>query len=98
MIARIFLLAFLLQAAYTQFLEVRGREFFFNGQRIHLSGPNIAWNSYGYDFGNGQYATNGPTLEQWIREIADAGGNSLSKCLKSLRTLGKLPANNYENL
>ena len=82
MILKIFLLAFLINFASSQFLEVRGREFFFNGQRVHLSGPNIAWRSYGFDFGNGQYGTNGPELENWIREIASAGGNSLSKCSK----------------
>lgn len=70
---------FLINGSSGQFLEVHGRNFQFNGQQVFLSGVNIAWNSYSFDFGNGQYAQNGPILEQWIREISAAGGNSLRK-------------------
>ena len=27
---------------------------YYNGKKVFLSGVNIAWDSYGYDFGNGQ--------------------------------------------
>lgn len=79
MFVKIFFLAALLQAAYTQYLTTGGNNFYYNGKQVHLSGVNIAWNSYGYDFGNGQYATNGPQLEKWIKEIHNAGGNTLSE-------------------
>ena len=40
---------------------------------------NIAWNSYGFDFGNHQYDSAGGKLEQWLEEIKNNGGNSVSK-------------------
>lgn len=96
MILKIFLLTFLLKVASTQFLSVAGRQFMFGGQHVHLSGANIAWRSYGFDFGNGQYATNGPELENWIREIAGAGGNSLSAWLHPNVSLWPLINFNYQ--
>jgi hypothetical protein len=50
-----------------------------NGQKVFLSGPNIAWQSYGYDFGNGMYDVNGGALESMLQSISDNGGNSVSK-------------------
>lgn len=61
-----------------EFLSVSGKDFYYGQSKVFLSGTNIAWNSYGYDFGNDNYANSGPILEQWIREIALAGGNILS--------------------
>jgi mannan endo-1,4-beta-mannosidase len=52
-----------------------------NGQKVFLSGPNIAWQSYGYDFGNGMYDVNGGALESMLQSISDNGGNSVSKLL-----------------
>ncbi len=46
---------------------------------ICFTGVNIAWNSYGYDFGNHQYDTSGPKLEAWLEEIKNNGGNSARK-------------------
>lgn len=61
-------------------LTVSGRNFYYNGQKVFLSGVNIAWNSYGYDFGNGQYAANSKsTLESWLTQISNNGGNSVRK-------------------
>lgn len=61
-------------------LTVSGRDFYYNGQKVFLSGVNIAWNSYGYDFGNGQYAANSKsTLESWLTRIDANGGNSVRK-------------------
>jgi len=68
---------FLINGSSGQFLQVQGRTLSFNGQHVFLSGVNIAWNSYSFDFGNGQYASSGPILEQYIRDIRAAGGNSL---------------------
>ncbi len=61
-------------------LTTSGRDFLYNGQKVFLSGVNIAWNSYGYDFGNGQYAANSKsTLEAWLTQIANSGGNTARK-------------------
>ncbi|KAK2723828.1 mannan endo-1,4-beta-mannosidase-like [Artemia franciscana] len=51
--------------------------FYYNGQKVFLSGANIAWYSYGYDFGNNQYDSHGPQLESWLTEISNNGGNSV---------------------
>ena len=62
-------------------LTTSGSNLFYNGQKVFLSGVNIAWNSYGYDFGNGAYEANSKaTLERWLTQIANAGGNSVRKC------------------
>ena len=53
--------------------------FYYNGQKVFLSGANIAWYSYGYDFGNNQYDSHGPQLESWLTEISNNGGNSVRK-------------------
>lgn len=61
-------------------LTTSGRDFYYNGQKVFLSGVNIAWNSYGYDFGNGAYESNSKaTLETWLTQIANNGGNSIRK-------------------
>lgn len=61
-------------------LTTSGRDLLYNGQKVFLSGVNIAWNSYGYDFGNGQYAANSKsTLEAWLTQIANNGGNTARK-------------------
>lgn len=61
-------------------LTISGRDFYYNGQKVFLSGANIAWNSYGYDFGNGAYEANSKeTLENWLTRIANNGGNSIRK-------------------
>ncbi|XP_046463073.1 mannan endo-1,4-beta-mannosidase-like isoform X1 [Daphnia pulex] len=59
-------------------LTTSGRDFLYNGQRVFLSGANIAWYSYGYDFGNGVYQSDvKETLETWLTMIANSGGNSV---------------------
>ena len=61
-------------------LTTSGTNFYYNGQKVFLSGVNIAWNSYGYDFGNGQYVANSKsTLESWLTKIDANGGNSVRK-------------------
>ena len=63
-------------------LTTSGTNLLYNGKKVFLSGVNIAWNSYGYDFGNGQYAANSKsTLEGWMNSISGSGGNSLRKFL-----------------
>jgi len=61
-------------------LTTSGTSLYYNGQKVFLSGANIAWNSYGYDFGNGQYVANSKsTLESWLTKIDANGGNSVRK-------------------
>lgn len=60
-------------------LSVSGDNFIFDGKVVFQSGVNAAWYSYGYDFGNGQYASSKSTLESWLNEIAASGGNSIRK-------------------
>ena len=61
-------------------LTTSGTNFYYNNQKVFLSGVNIAWNSYGYDFGNGQYVANSKsTLESWLTQIDANGGNSVRK-------------------
>nr|XP_053640001.1 mannan endo-1,4-beta-mannosidase-like [Cherax quadricarinatus] len=55
-------------------LSVSGTDLTYGGEKVFLNGVNIAWNSYGYDFGNGGYDG---TLETWVGEIGNAGGNSI---------------------
>lgn len=62
-----------------EFLRVQGRDFYYRNQRVYLSGANIAWVYYGWDFGNDNYAATRGRLEQWIRDISNAGGNTLRK-------------------
>ncbi|RXG57248.1 Mannan endo-1,4-beta-mannosidase [Armadillidium vulgare] len=56
------------------FLKTSGSTFTYNGQQVYLNGVNIAWNNYGYDFGNGGYDG---TLDEWLSEIGNAGGNAV---------------------
>ena len=64
-------------------LTTSGTNLLYNGKKVFLSGVNIAWNSYGYDFGNGQYASNSKsTLEGWLNSISGSGGNSVRKLIE----------------
>lgn len=60
-------------------LSVSGTNFVFNGKVVFQSGVNAAWYSYGYDFGNGKYASSKRTLQSWLSQIALYGGNSIRK-------------------
>ena len=79
-----FTLVFLLVCCWAAFgsarLSTSGNNLLYNGQKVFLSGVNFAWNAYGYDFGNGAYEANSKaTVEQWLTQIAAAGGNSVRK-------------------
>ncbi|XP_064600906.1 mannan endo-1,4-beta-mannosidase-like [Liolophura sinensis] len=63
--------------ANPSFLSVHGNHFQLNGERVFLSGANQAWVSYGYDFGNRNYQWRGKDLERYLKELHQAGGNSL---------------------
>jgi len=57
-------------------LERQGTRFYYNGQQVYLSGPNLPWLWYGYDFGNGQYGASGAELRAMVNEIQASGGNT----------------------
>lgn len=77
MLLKILFLAICVQYAASNYVSVQGRNFMFGGQQLHLSGPNLAWFRYAWDFGNNEYSVSGPVLENWIREISASGGNFL---------------------
>ena len=72
-------LAFLSVATATSFLEVNRstNTFSFNGQRVFLSGANQPWIDYGNDFGNHQSNGKICSLQQYIANLTEAGGNSM---------------------
>jgi len=53
-----------------------GTRFFYNGVQTYLSGPNLPWLWYGYDFGDGHYGASGAELRAMVNEIEASGGNS----------------------
>ena len=72
----------ILESTRASRLSVSGNKLMFNGKSVFLSGVNFAWNSYGFDFGNGQYTANSKTtFEQWLKEVTINGGNSVRKLL-----------------
>lgn len=87
MLLRLLFLAIFVNYTTSNYLSVQGRNFIFAGQHVHLSGSNIAWSNYAWDFGNNEYAASGPILEQWVREISAAGGNVLSMQIRTLRVV-----------
>jgi len=60
-----------------EFIRTQGTDFYYGNRKVFLSGANIAWVYYGWDFGNDNYAATRERLEQWIRDISNAGGNTL---------------------
>lgn len=75
------LILVLFSVGFTQALRlsVSGKNFVYNGKTIFQNGVNFAWYSYGYDFGNDQYASSRSNLESWLRQVANNGGNSVRK-------------------
>jgi len=77
----VFFISLFLFFAYAKAIQlgVSGTDLVYNGKKVFLSGTNIAWNSYGYDFGNNGYMNNGQKLEEWLEMVKQNGGNSVSK-------------------
>ena len=69
------LLAYLCQDC-DAYLQVKGKDLYFNGQKIFLSGANIAWNKLGSDWGNGKYWGHRDKMNEWLAGISAHGGNS----------------------
>lgn len=76
----VFLASVLATVHGQRFLSVSGTDFMLNDEKVYLSGMNIAWHDFGMDFGEGRYdASTGAYLEDYLRRIAEAGGNSIRK-------------------
>ncbi|XP_046582032.1 mannan endo-1,4-beta-mannosidase-like isoform X1 [Haliotis rubra] len=58
-------------------LKIQGTHFEKDGQRVFLSGVNLAWIAYGYDFGDGQYQKRRARFENYLKLVSDNGGNSI---------------------
>ncbi|GFN85278.1 endo-1,4-beta-mannanase 1 [Plakobranchus ocellatus] len=58
-------------------LSVSGNHFLFKGEKVFLSGGNLPWIHYGYDFGNNQWSSVKSQVASQMKMLKDAGGNSL---------------------
>ncbi|GFR71926.1 endo-1,4-beta-mannanase 1 [Elysia marginata] len=58
-------------------LSVSGNHFMLNGEHVFLSGGNLPWIQYAYDFGNNQWAGVKTSMENEMKLLRDAGGNTL---------------------
>ncbi|KAH3776390.1 mannan endo-1,4-beta-mannosidase-like [Dreissena polymorpha] len=67
----------LLKGAHGGRLTVHGSTLMKDGQRVFLSGTNLAWVHYAHDFGHNQYSGVKGRMEQILNEIHASGGNSI---------------------
>ncbi|XP_059147582.1 mannan endo-1,4-beta-mannosidase-like [Physella acuta] len=58
-------------------LQIEGNHFTFGGQKVFLSGGNLPWISYAYDFGDGQWGSRKSQMEDQFKKLHEAGGNSM---------------------
>jgi len=58
-------------------IAIQGKHFTKDGHNVFLSGANTAWVSYGYDFGNHQYAQRRAQFIHKMDMVHTAGGNSM---------------------
>jgi len=58
-------------------LSVQGKVFKYHGDTVFLSGGNLPWIYYGYDFGENQWQSRKSKIEEQIRMLSQAGGNSI---------------------
>jgi len=65
-----------LNGALSVKLVTQGQRFFYDGTQVYLSGANLPWLWYGYDFGDGHYGASGPELRAMVNEIEASGGNT----------------------
>lgn len=88
-----------------RFLAVENGEFRLNEEKVFLSGMNLAWHNFGMDFGDGRYTCcNGAALEDYLRQVSEAGGNSMRIWLHcggdntpAFDTLGYVMGTDYAN-
>ncbi|KAI8798260.1 mannan endo-1 4-beta-mannosidase [Biomphalaria glabrata] len=58
-------------------LAINGTFFTYDNKRVFLSGANLPWISYAYDFGEGQFQYRKAQLENQLKLLHEAGGNSI---------------------
>ncbi|KAK3785915.1 hypothetical protein RRG08_033023 [Elysia crispata] len=68
---------FVSEEVFASRLSVSGNHFMLNGEKVFLSGGNLPWINYAYDFGNNQWAGVKSRVENQMKMLRDAGGNSL---------------------
>lgn len=76
------------QAAY---LTTTGTSFYYNRQKIFLSGYNIAWYDFGNDFGTSKYFGGSDykgKLVKYLDQVKNAGGNAVRKLYIHLYIMG----------
>ena len=80
----LFLLSLLVQVvaqsnkSNNDYLYINNTQFYFQGKGpIFLSGANQPWMRYGSDFGNGSPAGHICELDDYLKKLSDAGGNSV---------------------
>ncbi|XP_005100017.1 mannan endo-1,4-beta-mannosidase [Aplysia californica] len=76
-IACVLLLVALMVHESSQRLTVSGKTFRLNNQQVFLSGGNLPWINYARDFGNHQWSKVKPKIEEQIRLLHQAGGNTM---------------------
>ena len=57
------------------YLQVKGKDLIFNGKKIFLSGANIPWIGYDYDWGNGMYWQHRTKMNELLSMLSSNGGN-----------------------
>jgi len=67
----------LLTIGYASRLSVQSGHFQYGGQRVFLSGGNLPWIYYGYDFGDHQWNNVKSKIEDQLKQTQAAGGNSI---------------------
>ena len=81
MLAMLLLLIFTsIQVAQSNndYLYINNTQFYFQGKGpIFLSGANQPWMRYGSDFGNGVPSGHVCELDDYLKKLSDAGGNSV---------------------
>ena len=67
------------EGAFASRLSVSGDHFVYNGEKVFLSGGSLPWINYAHDFGNNQWAGVKSQVENQMKMLRDAGGNTMSK-------------------
>jgi mannan endo-1,4-beta-mannosidase len=75
----VLLLLAVLQCSFAAFVTTTNSSFLYKGKEIFFSGANLAWVSYGNDFGNNRYNSSTRTkIQSYVDDISlRGGGNSI---------------------
>ncbi|KAK3785917.1 hypothetical protein RRG08_033025 [Elysia crispata] len=65
------------EGAFASRLSVSGDHFVYNGEKVFLSGGSLPWINYAHDFGNNQWAGVKSQVENQMKMLRDAGGNTM---------------------